>query len=160
MEHSYSFFKYRANQSNKMYSAVIIIKWTNLHNTHLECQKFRWNKGNSQTKKKKISPAKIIIYLQSFKLRDFWSNSLMGMFGIPRYLVQETLVFFSYAVFCRNWHVQLKNSNLILEKQIKLDKFLELFFRQPQCSESLDVVRLTLTFKVGDKFFWPSLPHG
>lgn len=38
---------------------------------------------------------------------------------------------------------------LILEKQIKLDEFLELFFMELQCSGILDVVRITLTFRVG-----------
>lgn len=39
---------------------------------------------------------------------------------------------------------------LILEKQIKLHEFLELFFVVPQCSVTLEVVRLTLTLRAGD----------
>lgn len=39
---------------------------------------------------------------------------------------------------------------LILEKQIKLHEFLELFFVVPQCSVTLEAVRLTLTLRAGD----------
>lgn len=49
---------------------------------------------------------------------------------------------------------------LILEKQIKLDEFLELFLMEPQCSDVLDVVRLRVTFGVGDELIWSNLTHG
>lgn len=56
-------------------------------------------------------------------------------------------------IIYRDWYVLciyfLIIQILILEKQIKLHEFLELFFMVPQCSVTLEVVRLTLTVSAG-----------